>query len=102
VEVAGRIDTGLALRTIHLAHGRAQVRARATLLHASDPAAEEAEKELKAGALLTALGEAPPVAAPVVSAGRRGEGRPARRGAPRWSLTGPASRGRCWIGPRPI
>jgi len=51
----GSMDTGLTLRTIHLQRGIAHVRAGATLLHDSDPHAEEAETRLKASALLAAL-----------------------------------------------
>jgi anthranilate synthase len=58
----GRIDTGLVLRTIRIAGGLAEVRAGATLLADSQPAAEEAETELKASALLDALGPPPPAA----------------------------------------
>lgn len=54
----GSIDTGLTLRTLRLAHGRAEVRAGATLLHHSDPAAEAAECRLKASALLAVLDDA--------------------------------------------
>jgi anthranilate synthase len=43
----GSLNTGLTLRTIRIADGVAEVRAGATLLHDSDPAAEEAETELK-------------------------------------------------------
>jgi anthranilate synthase len=60
----GRIDTGLTLRTIRIAGGIAEVRAGATLLAESDPAAEEAETELKASALLEALAPRPPLARP--------------------------------------
>ena len=48
----GNLNTGLTLRTIRVTHGVAEVRAGATLLYDSDPAAEEAETELKASALL--------------------------------------------------
>lgn len=58
----GSLDTGLTLRTIHLLDGEAHVRAGATLLHDSDPQAEEAETRLKASALLEAL--QPPAARP--------------------------------------
>jgi anthranilate synthase len=43
------------LRTLHLRDGLAEVRAGATLLHASDPGAEERECRLKASALFDAL-----------------------------------------------
>lgn len=51
----GSLNTGLTLRTIRVSDGIAEVRAGATLLHDSDPAAEEAETELKASALLDAM-----------------------------------------------
>lgn len=60
----GNMNTGLTLRTIRLKDGVAEVRAGATLLHDSDPAAEEAECRLKASAMFAALrGEAPAAAA---------------------------------------
>jgi len=51
----GNLNTGLTLRTIRVKHGVAEVRAGATLLYDSDPAAEEAETELKASAFLDAI-----------------------------------------------
>jgi len=51
----GTLNTGLTLRTIRVKKGIAEVRAGATLLHDSDPAAEEAETELKASALIDAI-----------------------------------------------
>jgi anthranilate synthase len=51
----GNLNTGLTLRTIRVKDGVAQVRAGATLLYDSDPAAEEAETELKASAFLDAI-----------------------------------------------
>ena len=48
----GNLNTGLTLRTIQVKDGVAAVRAGATLLYDSDPAAEEAETELKASAFL--------------------------------------------------
>ncbi|HEX7128033.1 MAG TPA: anthranilate synthase component I [Thermodesulfobacteriota bacterium] len=51
----GRLNTGLTLRTVHIADGVARVRAGATLLHDSDPDAEERETRLKASALLDAI-----------------------------------------------
>jgi anthranilate synthase len=51
----GTLDTVLTLRTIQVRDGVATVRAGATLLHDSVPAAEEAETELKAKALLKVL-----------------------------------------------
>jgi len=54
----GGMNTGLTLRTAHIERGVATVRAGATLLFDSDPAAEEKETELKARALLESLAEA--------------------------------------------
>jgi len=54
----GDMNTGLTLRTIRIKDGVAQVRAGATLLYDSDPHEEEAETELKASAMLTAIREA--------------------------------------------
>ena len=54
----GAMNTGLTLRTAHIRHGVAAVRAGATLLFDSDPLAEERETELKARALLETLAEA--------------------------------------------
>ncbi|MGY9073589.1 MAG: anthranilate synthase component I [Acidimicrobiales bacterium] len=51
----GGLNTGLTLRTIRVKDGRAEVRVGATLLWDSDPAAEEAETELKASAFLHAI-----------------------------------------------
>nr|WP_240506685.1 anthranilate synthase component I [Thermoactinospora rubra] len=51
----GSMNTGLTLRTAQIKDGVATVRAGATLLFDSDPAAEERETELKASALLAAL-----------------------------------------------
>ncbi|WP_225878265.1 anthranilate synthase component I [Spongiactinospora rosea] len=51
----GSMNTGLTLRTAQIRNGIAAVRAGATLLYDSDPAAEERETELKASALLAAL-----------------------------------------------
>lgn len=51
----GNLNSGLTLRTIRIKDGMAEVRAGATLLADSDPAAEEAETHLKASALLRAL-----------------------------------------------
>jgi anthranilate synthase len=51
----GGMSTGLTLRTAHICGGIAAVRAGATLLFDSDPAAEERETELKARALLETL-----------------------------------------------
>jgi anthranilate synthase len=54
----GSMNTGLTLRTAHISGGVATVRAGATLLFDSDPAAEERETQLKATALLETLAEA--------------------------------------------
>jgi len=51
----GNMDTGLTLRTIRMKDGMAEIRAGATLLHDSDPQAEEAEVRLKASAPLDAI-----------------------------------------------
>jgi anthranilate synthase len=51
----GGMNTGLTLRTAHIRNGVASVRAGATLLFESDPAAEERETQLKARALLETL-----------------------------------------------
>jgi anthranilate synthase len=51
----GGMNTGLTLRTAHIRDGVAAVRAGATLLFESDPAAEERETQLKARALLETL-----------------------------------------------
>jgi anthranilate synthase len=74
----GNMNTGLTLRTIQIKDGVAQVRAGATLLIDSDPAAEEREIDLKAAAFLEAIRSAPrsAVAAPSdavpqVGAGKR-------------------------------
>jgi anthranilate synthase len=52
----GNMNTGLTLRTIRLKDGIGEVRAGATLLHDSDPAAEDAECRLKASAMFAAIG----------------------------------------------
>ncbi|SDW77679.1 anthranilate synthase, component I [Amycolatopsis xylanica] len=51
----GTLETALTLRTIQLRDGVATIRAGATLLHDSEPDAEERETELKALALLDAV-----------------------------------------------
>ncbi|MGH7111152.1 MAG: glutamine amidotransferase-related protein, partial [Stellaceae bacterium] len=51
----GNMNTGLTLRTIRIKDGVGEVRAGATLLYDSDPAAEEAECRLKAAALFAAI-----------------------------------------------
>jgi anthranilate synthase len=60
----GGMNTGLTLRTAHISDGIASVRAGATLLFESDPAAEERETQLKARALLETLGGPTPQQAP--------------------------------------
>jgi anthranilate synthase len=55
----GNMNTGLTLRTIRMKDGIAESRVGATLLFDSDPKAEEAETELKAAALFTAIRGAP-------------------------------------------
>jgi anthranilate synthase len=67
----GGMNTGLTLRTAHIRNGIAAVRAGATLLFESDPAAEEHETQLKARALLETLGEPQPAA---TGEGPRGAG----------------------------
>ena len=57
VHFNGDLNTGLTLRTIRIKDGIAEVRAGATLLYDSDPAEEEAETELKASAMLSAIRE---------------------------------------------
>jgi anthranilate synthase len=59
----GSMNTGLTLRTAHIENGVAAVRVGATLLHDSDPEAEERETHLKARALLDALSAPEPPAA---------------------------------------
>ncbi len=54
----GSMNTGLTLRTAHITGGIAAVRAGATLLYDSVPAAEEKETQIKARALLETLEEA--------------------------------------------
>ncbi len=72
----GDMNTGLTLRTIRIKEGIAQVRAGATLLFDSIPEEEEAETELKASALISAIREAPKgnAAGGVESAAKVGEG----------------------------
>lgn len=54
----GDMNTGLTLRTIRIKDGIAEVRAGATLLYDSDPQEEEAETELKASAMQSAIRDA--------------------------------------------
>jgi len=70
----GSINTGLTLRTVRLHRGVAEVRAGATLLHASDPEAEEEETRTKASALLDAITRDEDVRARVEVRARVGEG----------------------------
>ncbi len=65
----GGMNTGLTLRTAHIRDGVASVRAGATLLFESDPAAEERETQLKARALLETLGVPRQAPAPAEQAG---------------------------------
>jgi len=58
VHFNGDMNTGLTLRTIRIKDGIAEVRAGATLLYDSDPNEEEAETELKASAMLSAIRDA--------------------------------------------
>ncbi len=58
----GGLESALTLRTIQVRDGVATVRAGATLLYDSDPAAEERETQLKAQALLDVLAFRPPAA----------------------------------------
>ncbi|RCS25577.1 anthranilate synthase [Phyllobacterium salinisoli] len=58
VHFNGDMNTGLTLRTIRIKDGIAQVRAGATLLYDSIPEEEEAETELKASAMLSAIRDA--------------------------------------------
>lgn len=51
----GNMNTGLTLRTIRIKEGIAEIRAGATLLYDSDPAAEEQETQLKASAFIDAI-----------------------------------------------
>jgi anthranilate synthase len=88
----GGMNTGLTLRTAHISGGVAAVRAGATLLFESDPAAEERETQLKARALLETLRE---------TAGRGGASSAPRDVAAGTApaSTGPASTGPASTGP---
>ncbi len=55
VSFDGTINTGLTIRTIRMKDGLAEVRAGATCLFDSDPAAEDRECQVKAAALFQAL-----------------------------------------------
>jgi anthranilate synthase len=77
----GSMNTGLTLRTAHITSGLAAVRAGATLLFDSDPAAEERETHIKARALIETLAEAdlPTATAATGNAGHFGTaGQPGR------------------------
>ena len=54
----GDMNTGLTLRTVRVKDGIAEVRAGATLLYDSIPEEEEAETELKASAMISAIRDA--------------------------------------------
>jgi anthranilate synthase len=95
----GSINTGLTLRTAHIRSGLAAVRTGATLLFDSDPAAEEAETRMKAGALLEVLAEASARSAsasghgpagPPATDEQGGPGESSVRQAPRGSRTSPS------------
>jgi anthranilate synthase len=58
VHFNGDLNTGLTLRTIRIKDGIAEVRAGATLLYDSVPEEEEAETELKASAMMSAIRDA--------------------------------------------
>ena len=64
----GDMNTGLTLRTVRIANGIAEVRAGATLLFESVPAAEEEETRLKAAALIDAILRPDAPSAPPVEA----------------------------------
>ncbi len=81
----GSMNTGLTLRTAHITGGIAAVRAGATLLYDSIPAAEEAETHIKARALLETLEEASRIAEGAATAGPVA-------GAPGPAAAGPALR----------
>lgn len=61
LSVSGNLNSGMTLRTIHLENGTATVRAGASLLYDSDPAAEERETRIKASAFLEATVGASPL-----------------------------------------
>jgi anthranilate synthase len=72
----GGMNTGLTLRTAHIRDGVAAVRAGATVLFDSEPAAEEQETRLKARALLETLAESARLAPAAEPAVRADEGQP--------------------------
>lgn len=71
----GNMNTGLTLRTIRLVDGVAEMRVGATVLHASDPEAEEEETRVKVAALMRALEPEGTETRPVSVAARSGQGR---------------------------
>ena len=72
----GDLNTGLTIRTIRIVDGVAEIRAGATLLYDSDPAAEEEETSIKAAAFLDAvLRPRGTAAAPAEPSERAGAGR---------------------------
>jgi anthranilate synthase len=89
----GSMNTGLTLRTAHIRGGIAAVRAGATLLFDSDPAAEERETHIKARALIETLAEAQHEAD--AEAG-------AARAAPAGSAAGPRPAAAAAGGARPL
>jgi anthranilate synthase component 1 len=58
VDVAGDLDTAVAIRTVVMRDGRAYVQAGAGIVADSDPAAEDTESRNKAAAVLAALASA--------------------------------------------
>jgi anthranilate synthase component 1 len=58
VDVAGDLDTAVAIRTVVMRNGRAYVQAGAGIVADSDPAAEDIESRNKAAAVLGALAAA--------------------------------------------
>jgi anthranilate synthase len=85
----GGMSTGLTLRTAHIRDDVATVRAGATLLFDSDPAAEERETQLKALALLETLAE--PEAKPEAKPDATGTGSAGSTAAKRGHLPGLAA-----------
>jgi len=77
----GHLNTGLTLRTVRIYQGVAEVRAGATLLFDSEPAAEERETELKASAMRDAVLKASQSDGPPTPAGMAMMPRPMSNGA---------------------
>ncbi|MET8563554.1 anthranilate synthase component I [Streptomyces flaveolus] len=75
----GDVDTALAIRTVQMRSGRADIRVGATLLFDSVPEDEERETELKASALLAAVRAEERGKAPDPAAAWPGGARPPRR-----------------------